>query len=145
MANDATTNGGGTSRGDGAARRRAAIQAAAVTSKKNRRAATPRARTQPAAPGRTNGVGTGPGPTAAADVFIAYAHSDGASVAQLVDDLRQTGISVAWDRDILAGRQFRKDIQSAIRDAAAAIVVWSDAAVDSHFVMDEADLALTQN
>ena len=77
-------------------------------------------------------------------VFVAYAREDLAQVTKLVARLRRAGVSVTWDQDFAAGVHVRETIKSAIEGADAVIVVWSEAAAESLFVMDEADWAMRE-
>lgn len=80
-----------------------------------------------------------------ASVFVAYAREDSAEVGKLIARLRRNGAAVTWDQDFAAGVNVRQTIKSAIEGASAVIVVWSEAAAQSLFVMDEADWALRKN
>jgi hypothetical protein len=75
-----------------------------------------------------------------ADVFIAYARADAAFARALVSDLRAMGYRVGWDRDLPPGKSFRKQIFEALGGVKAVLVVWSQAAFESDFVADEAEV-----
>jgi len=72
------------------------------------------------------------------DIFISYARPDRARVEPLARALSQQGWSVWWDRDIPFGKTFDQVIAEAIGAARCVIVVWSGAAVQSHWVVEEA-------
>ena len=52
--------------------------------------------------------------------------------------LEAAGRRVWWDHHIEGGAAFAREIEAALRDAAAVIVVWSRSSVDSDWVRDEA-------
>jgi hypothetical protein len=72
-------------------------------------------------------------------IFISYAHVDVAVVRRLSAALTRLGFGVWWDRELRAGEDFSLEIEAALAAAAAVIVVWSEAAVRSRFVRDEAE------
>ena len=74
-------------------------------------------------------------------VFLAYDRRDHAAARVMVDALRARGIRVRWDRDFLAGSNFRRLIPSLIATASATLVIWSEHSVASDFVIDEAERA----
>jgi len=55
-----------------------------------------------------------------------------------VGALEAAGRRVWWDHHIEGGAAFAREIEAALRDAAAVIVVWSRSSVDSDWVRDEA-------
>ena len=73
------------------------------------------------------------------DIFISYASEDKARIKPLVDALRQHGWSVWWDRTILAGQVWEREIEQALEAARCLIVVWSQASIQSEWVWTEAD------
>ena len=77
-----------------------------------------------------------------ADVFLTYAHDDRQIAEALAEDLIARGYQVWWDVDLAAGDDFREVILAELKTATATIVIWSPASVKSHFVRDEANLAL---
>jgi formylglycine-generating enzyme required for sulfatase activity len=78
-------------------------------------------------------------------IFISYAREDRARVAVLARLFEAEGWAVWWDRDNLpAGQQFHRVIDDAINKAACVLVCWSGAAIDSDWVVDEADAARVQ-
>lgn len=77
------------------------------------------------------------------DVFISYAHADREQVELLVAGLEHAGFSVWWDRQVLSGEEFSREIQQALDAARVAVVVWSKASIESHWVKDEAEHART--
>jgi hypothetical protein len=76
-----------------------------------------------------------------ADIFISYAHKDQAFVRRMVSTLEAEGFSVWWDHTIPPGQSWDSFIARGIKEAKAAIVVWSQNSVDSEWVKEEAQLA----
>ncbi len=52
----------------------------------------------------------------------------------LVNLLQSQGFEVWWDRDLLVGGTYEKDIDDAIRSAKCVLVIWSHHSVDSEWV-----------
>lgn len=52
-----------------------------------------------------------------ADVFISYAREDRARAKRLAGALEARGLSVWWDREILAGQAFDEVIEAELRKA----------------------------
>ena len=57
----------------------------------------------------------------------------------LAAELAQSGRSVFWDRRIPAGQTWRSHIGKALRQARCVVVVWSAPAIESDWVIEEAD------
>ena len=74
------------------------------------------------------------------DIFISYKREDEAPVARLVRALESAGHSVWWDRTLVAGENWRSQIQSALESARCVIVIWTEGSVGpaGDFVRDEA-------
>lgn len=79
-----------------------------------------------------------------ADVFISYKREDRAAAQRLAAALEQLGFEIWWDFDLLSGERYRKVIRTVIDQCKAAIVLWSERAIESDFVMDEAQHAKNQ-
>ncbi|MEM9530996.1 MAG: TIR domain-containing protein [Pseudomonadota bacterium] len=78
-----------------------------------------------------------------ADIFISYARTDRAVVQQLADALVARGYSVWWDRELNAGAKFSAEIERELAAADRVVVCWSENALQSRWVRDEADEAAT--
>lgn len=75
------------------------------------------------------------------DIFISYSRENRDSAKLLAEYLEGQGFSVWWDVDLIPKQNFRKVIESRLDETKAALVLWSDTARDSTFVIDEAQLA----
>lgn len=76
-----------------------------------------------------------------ADIFVSYANEDRERVRGLVAMLESDGWSVWWDRSLHAGEAWPDVIERELGRATCVVVVWSDAAVRSHWVRLEAHTA----
>jgi TolB-like protein len=79
-----------------------------------------------------------------ADVFIGYARLDRETIERLASAIEAKGYSVWWDRQIIAGAEFSRDIERELEAAKAVIIAWSRAANASPWVKDEAAVARDQ-
>ena len=77
-----------------------------------------------------------------ADVFLSYARDDQDRARAVAAALEARGWSVFWDHDILGGQEFRAVLERELHDARCVIVLWSERALASKFVRDEAAEAL---
>ena len=75
------------------------------------------------------------------DVFVSYAHSDGAVAERVADALRSDGFRVWRDDELPAHRAYVDVIQERLTAAAAVVVLWSAEAAKSQWVRAEADSA----
>jgi hypothetical protein len=73
------------------------------------------------------------------DIFVSYASEDKARIKPLVEALQQHGWTIWWDRTILAGKIWEREIEAALAGSRCVIVVWSEASVQSDWVWTEAD------
>ncbi|MGH2822429.1 MAG: toll/interleukin-1 receptor domain-containing protein, partial [Thermoleophilaceae bacterium] len=71
-------------------------------------------------------------------VFISYAREDRARAKRLAEALVARGLSVWWDREILAGQAFDDVIEAELERAKSVIVLWSKHSVVSDWVKGEA-------
>lgn len=70
--------------------------------------------------------------------FLSYARDDVDAARQLADGLTQAGHDVWWDRNLHGGSRFEREIEEALSNAEAVVVLWSKASLDSAWVKDEA-------
>jgi hypothetical protein len=75
------------------------------------------------------------------DVFISYAREDRERAAALAQVLERDGWSVWWDRRIVAGESFDRVIERELESARCVVVLWSEAAIASEWVRNEAAMA----
>jgi len=75
------------------------------------------------------------------DIFISYARSTAAQAHQVAEALREQGYSVWIDDDLPAHRTYSRVIEEQMTAAKAAVVIWSADAVQSEWVMSEANRA----
>jgi hypothetical protein len=78
------------------------------------------------------------------DVFISYAHKDVHAISLLAEHIETFGLRAWWDRNLVAGRRFDREIEQFITAAKSVVVVWSAASVDSDWVYAEANEAREQ-
>ena len=71
-------------------------------------------------------------------IFLSYARDDVDAAKQLAEGISQAGHNVWWDRHLHAGSRFTNEIERALKDAKAIVVLWSEASVGSAWVQDEA-------
>jgi adenylate cyclase len=71
-------------------------------------------------------------------VFLSYARDDAETAKRLADCIAHAGHEVWWDRHIQGGSRFTNEIDRALKDAEAVVVLWSEASVQSAWVQDEA-------
>jgi adenylate cyclase len=71
-------------------------------------------------------------------VFLSYAREDADSARQLAEAISGAGYDVWWDRHLHGGSRFATEIDRALKEAQAVVVLWSKASVESAWVQDEA-------
>lgn len=71
-------------------------------------------------------------------VFLSYARADAAAAEKLAEAIAAAGHGVWWDRHIHGGSRFASEIDRALKDAEAIVVLWSQASCESVWVQDEA-------
>jgi hypothetical protein len=74
-----------------------------------------------------------------ADVFLSYAQEDRTAARKLADALRELGWDVWWDAQVYVGARFRAEITSQLQSAKCVVVLWSQASIESDWVIDEAE------
>ncbi len=75
------------------------------------------------------------------DIFISYSRKDRPLAEAIAAQLGKLGVEVWWDRDLLAGEDYRKKTAGVISQVSAAMVIWSRRSVDSEWVVGEASAA----
>jgi hypothetical protein len=75
------------------------------------------------------------------DVFLSYAREDVAAAQNLAALLEANGLTVWWDRRLVAGDAISTTIERAIDGAKAVIVLWSPHSIASRWVNGEAETA----
>jgi len=73
-----------------------------------------------------------------ARVFLSYSHQDDSIARGLAEAISSAGHQIWSDRQIHGGSRFATEIDRALKDAEAVVVLWSDASVESAWVQDEA-------
>ena len=73
-----------------------------------------------------------------ARVFLSYSRGDAASAQKLAAAVTGAGHEVWWDRQIHGGSRFATEIDRALKDAEAIVVLWSETSIRSAWVQDEA-------
>ncbi|MGN6057639.1 MAG: TIR domain-containing protein [Sphingomicrobium sp.] len=71
-------------------------------------------------------------------IFLSYARDDVDAAAGVAQGIAEAGHDVWWDHHLHGGSRFAKEIDRALKDAEAVVVLWSEASVDSAWVQDEA-------
>jgi adenylate cyclase len=71
-------------------------------------------------------------------VFLSYAREDVEAAKRLADAIALAGHEVWWDRHIQGGSRFTNEIDRALKEAEAVVVLWSETSVQSAWVQDEA-------
>ena len=73
-----------------------------------------------------------------ADIFISYAREDRSRIEPLARALAERGWSVWWDRRFRPGEDIDRRISEELAAARCIIVAWSNSALKSPWVRDEA-------
>jgi hypothetical protein len=76
-----------------------------------------------------------------ADIFLSYSVKDDAQVQNLSDELERRRISVWYDRGLMAGQPWRDVLRLRIETVKAVVVLWTENAIKSNWVIAEAHLA----
>jgi adenylate cyclase len=79
-----------------------------------------------------------------ADVFLSYARTSADVAKGAAEALRELGYSVWFDEELPAHRAYADVIAAELDAARAVLVLWSEAAAQSHWVRSEADRARAQ-
>ncbi|MEA1891044.1 MAG: toll/interleukin-1 receptor domain-containing protein [Pseudomonadota bacterium] len=78
-------------------------------------------------------------------VFISYEHEDRETAAAIERNLNAAGFEVWWDERLQAGQKWAQEIDQALLNATAVIVLWSKQAILSEWVQHEASIAKIRN
>ncbi len=73
-----------------------------------------------------------------ARVFLSYARDDVDAARELADAIGNAGHDVWWDRHLHGGSRFTDEIDRALKQAEAVVVLWSKSSIQSAWVQDEA-------
>lgn len=73
-----------------------------------------------------------------AQVFLSYARDDVGRAKPLAAAIERAGYSVWWDRELIGGAEYSREINDALKAADVIVVLWSIQSVDSAWVRDEA-------
>ena len=73
-----------------------------------------------------------------ANIFLSYDRDDEARARPIAAQLERAGHDVWWDRQIKGGGEFGAEIEAALNAADKVVVLWSERAVKSAWVRDEA-------
>jgi hypothetical protein len=76
------------------------------------------------------------------DVFISYKRDERARASAIARRLQRLGLDVWLDDKIASGTQFHAEIEGALRQAKAILVLWSPGSVKSDWVRNEASFGL---
>ena len=76
-----------------------------------------------------------------ADLFLSYAHQDTKRAQMVAKLLEEAGLTVWWDRRMVAGDKIHDVVDEQIEKAKAVIVLWSPFSVKSDWVRGEAQTA----
>ncbi|MGY6552536.1 MAG: TIR domain-containing protein [Erythrobacter sp.] len=71
-------------------------------------------------------------------IFLSYSRTDLACARPVVALLEGAGFDLWWDGKLEGGENYLKTTEAALEGADCVVVLWSRAAVDSHWVRDEA-------
>ena len=73
------------------------------------------------------------------DIFLGYAREDLQRARELALALERKGLEIFWDRTIPARQTWPPYIGANLEGAGCVVVAWSQASVNSDFVVEEAD------
>lgn len=77
-------------------------------------------------------------------VFVSYARQDEAMARRVAKALQSAGYDVWWDNQLPAHRAYSEVIERNLKEARAAVVLWSQSSAQSQWVRAEADLARSE-
>ena len=71
-------------------------------------------------------------------IFLSYARDDVDAARELAEGIAQGGHGVWWDRHLHGGSRFTAEIDRALKNAEAVVVLWTKTSIQSAWVQDEA-------
>ena len=71
-------------------------------------------------------------------IFLSYAREDASKAKKVASELERAGHDVWWDRDLGGGSRFAAAIEAELQRRDVVLVLWSQAALQSDWVKDEA-------
>lgn len=80
-----------------------------------------------------------------ADLYITYSIRERHWVSKLVANLESEGYSVWWDHAVVPGHNFRSESQRALTRAKCVLAIWSETAVEDHWVLVDSEQASQRN
>jgi hypothetical protein len=78
------------------------------------------------------------------DVFVSYSHEDAEIIRCLAENIDVDGFETWWDRKLIPGQEFDREIEKNVSNSKCVVVAWSKHSVDSRWVRAEASEALAQ-
>lgn len=79
------------------------------------------------------------------DVFISYKREERPRCERIAAKLRSLGLDVWFDARLQSGESFDREIERAIKEAKAVLVLWSPRSIESRWVRNEANTGLEGN
>ena len=73
-----------------------------------------------------------------AQVFLSYDREDAVKARAIAQALERAGHFVWWDLHIKGGAEYGREIEKALENSDAVVVLWSEKSIDSAWVRDEA-------
>jgi hypothetical protein len=80
-----------------------------------------------------------------ADVFISYASADRERAHKIASSLEAHGWTVWWDRKLIVGQSYDQAIERELEIAKCVVVLWSEEAIRSEWVKNEAAAAVERD
>ena len=71
-------------------------------------------------------------------IFVSYARDDADAATRLANAIAKAGHEVWWDQHLHGGSRFSAEIELALKEAEAVVVLWSETSIKSAWVQDEA-------
>ena len=71
------------------------------------------------------------------DIFISHKREDHPNARKLANALEGKGWTVWWDVKLRPGENYDKVIEAALKESKCVIVIWSERAVESDYLLAE--------